>query len=64
MQGLSVAEIEMVSGATLQDNFNAYADVLLAGGALAVGTGVFAAAGAFALGVGGAIKLGIALSGF
>jgi hypothetical protein len=61
MRELTMNEVQTVNGAgSNEDAFNYYADVLLAGGALAVGTGVLAGAGAFALGLGGAIKLGLA----
>ncbi len=61
MQEMNMQEINEVNGAGGAESFNQYADVLLAGGALAVGTGVLAGAGFFALGLGGSIKIALAI---
>ena len=61
MRTLTTNEVLGVNGSGGAESFNQYADALLAGGALAVASGVFAGAGAFALGLGGGIKIALAV---
>ncbi|AZR22205.1 hypothetical protein [Xanthomonas vasicola] len=62
MRDMTTEEIMEVSGGSPASQFNGYADLLIAGGALAVSTGVLAGAGAFALGLGGSMKLALVLT--
>lgn len=62
MREMSLQEIDLVDGGSLASQLDGYSDLLIAGGALAVGTGVLAGAGAFALGLGGSLKLGLILA--
>ncbi|MFA0922716.1 hypothetical protein [Xanthomonas fragariae] len=62
MREMTDQEIMEVNGGSPASQFNGYADLLIAGGSLAVGTGVLVGAGAFALSLGGSMKLALVLT--
>ncbi|WP_155393948.1 hypothetical protein [Xanthomonas albilineans] len=62
MRDMTTEEIMEVSGGSPASQLNGFADLLIAGGTLSLGTGVLAGAGGFALGLGGSIKLGLVLT--